>query len=79
MNIKCHSLLESNKNITFIHTCLSAYAIILLMATKPKRPRDANQLAKSIVDLTTGDAEEEKLTDEGKDPAAARRYVICCT
>ena len=36
---------------------------------KPKRPRDANQLAKSIVDLSTGEAEEENL-DEGKDPAA---------
>ncbi len=35
---------------------------------KPKRPRDANQLAKSIVDLTTGDVEEE--TDDGKNPAA---------
>jgi len=35
----------------------------------PKRPRDANQLAKSIVDLSTGEAEEENL-DEGKDPAA---------
>ena len=35
---------------------------------KPKRPRDASQLAKSIVDLTTGDAEEE--TDDGKNPAA---------
>jgi len=37
--------------------------------TKPKRPRDTNQLAKSIVDLTTGEAEEEN-PDEGKDPAA---------
>lgn len=38
------------------------------MTTKrPKRPRDANQLAKSIVDLTTGDAEEEKpLTGKAK-------------
>lgn len=36
---------------------------------KPKRPRDANQLAKAIVDLTTGDA-EEKPDDSGKDPAA---------
>ncbi len=35
----------------------------------PKRPRDANQLAKSIVDLSTGEAEEEN-PDEGKDPAA---------
>lgn len=33
----------------------------------PKRPRDVNQLAKSIVDVATGNA----LTiDEGKDPAA---------
>lgn len=40
------------------------------VATKnPKRPRDANQLAKSIVDLTTGDTEEID-QDEGKDPAA---------
>lgn len=37
--------------------------------SNPKRPRDANQLAKSIVDLTTGEAEEEN-PDEGKDPAA---------
>jgi len=33
---------------------------------RPKRHRDANQLAKSIVDLTTGDAEEEKPADEVK-------------
>ena len=37
--------------------------------SKPKRPRDANQLAKSIVDLTTGETEEVN-PDEGKDPAA---------
>ena len=36
---------------------------------KPKRPRDANQLAKSIVDLTTGEAVEPD-PDAGKDPAA---------
>jgi len=35
----------------------------------PKRPRDANQLAKSIVELSTGEAEEPN-PDEGKDPAA---------
>jgi hypothetical protein len=35
----------------------------------PKRPRDANQLAKFIVDLATGETELPK-TDEGKDPAA---------
>lgn len=39
------------------------------MSAKPKRPRDTNQLAKAIVDLTTGDAEEEN-PNEGKDPAA---------
>ncbi len=34
-----------------------------------KRPRDPNQLAKLIVDLATGEAEEPD-PDEGKDPAA---------
>lgn len=38
--------------------------------TKPKRPRDTNQLAKFIVDLATGEAEEAPSPDEGKDPAA---------
>ena len=37
---------------------------------RPKRPRDTNHLAKSIVDLAVGDAEEEKPDDSGKDPAA---------
>ncbi len=37
--------------------------------SNPKRPRDANQLAKSIVDLSTGEAEEPN-PYEGKDPAA---------
>lgn len=39
-------------------------------SSKPKRPRDANLLAKQIVDLSTGRAEEEKPDDSGKDPAA---------
>lgn len=39
------------------------------MATKPKRPRDTNQLAKFIVDLATGEAELPR-TEDGKDPAA---------
>ncbi|MGO6734930.1 histone H1 [Rhizobium ruizarguesonis] len=30
------------------------------MAHNPKRPRDPNQLAKSIVDLATGEAEDKK-------------------
>jgi len=38
-------------------------------SSKPKRPRDTNQLAKRIVDLSTGDAKEEN-PDERKDPAA---------
>jgi len=34
----------------------------------PKRPRDTNQLAKSIVDLATG--ETPPPVDDGKNPAA---------
>lgn len=41
----------------------------LRMATKPKRPRDTNQLAKFIVDLASGEVELPK-TEDGKDPAA---------
>jgi hypothetical protein len=37
------------------------------MATKPKRPRDTNQLAKFVVDLATGEQIEPP---SGKDPAA---------
>jgi hypothetical protein len=42
------------------------------MATTPKRPRDANQLGKLIVDISVGEVEDRILTpeDEGKDPAA---------
>jgi len=36
---------------------------------KPKRPRDTNQIAKAIVDLSTGEATEES-RDSGKNPAA---------
>ena len=36
---------------------------------KPKRPRDTNQLAKSIVDLATGETEDPDPYN-GKDPAA---------
>lgn len=35
----------------------------------PKRPRDINQLAKMIVDLSTGEV-EEKDPNEGKNPNA---------
>ncbi len=34
-----------------------------------KRPRDANQLAKLVVDIATGEI-EDKPVDSGKDPAA---------
>jgi len=36
----------------------------------PKRPRDANQLGKLIVDLATGEAQEESPLDTGKNPHA---------
>jgi hypothetical protein len=39
-------------------------------SSKPKRLRDANQLAKRIVDLSTGQAKEELPAPSGKDPAA---------
>ena len=39
------------------------------MTKNPKRPRDANQLAKSIVDLATGEIEEANL-EIAKDSAA---------
>lgn len=35
-----------------------------------KRPTDANELGKLIVDLATGEKAEADLLDEGKDPAA---------
>jgi hypothetical protein len=38
----------------------------------PKRPRDPNQLAKSIIDIATGQKPDRDPTpeEEGKDPAA---------
>ena len=37
--------------------------------TKPKRPRDTNQLAHVIAKLATGELDDIK-TEDGKDPAA---------
>ncbi|MBI1808160.1 MAG: hypothetical protein HYR76_14065 [Ignavibacteria bacterium] len=37
---------------------------------KPKRPRDTNQLAKSIVELATGQAKEPTPPASTKNPAA---------
>lgn len=37
---------------------------------KPKRPKDSNQRAKKIVDLATGESEEEVLAERPKNEAA---------
>ena len=42
------------------------------MAKKPQRPRDLNQLAKRIVDLTTGEASEEEPEPTFEEERAAR-------
>lgn len=39
------------------------------MATHPKRPRDPNQLAKMIVDIASGEIEDQD-PNAGKNPAA---------
>ena len=38
------------------------------MTDRPKRPRDANQLAKSIVDIATGEADDRQ-KDTGRSKA----------
>lgn len=38
--------------------------------SKPKRPRDPNQLAKLIADIATGEATDQLVTDDGRDLAA---------
>jgi hypothetical protein len=38
--------------------------------SKRKRPRDVNQLAKFIVDVSTGEAELPECQPDGKNPAA---------
>lgn len=42
------------------------------MATRPHRPRDPNQLAKLIVQIATGEVQDQA-PDSGKDPAAIER------
>lgn len=44
---------------TGIFASSATNAYMLGMTDRPKRPRDANQLAKFIVGLATGEAEEE--------------------
>lgn len=40
------------------------------MTKKPKRPRDANQLAHFIIQAATGEVELPENKDDGKNPAA---------
>ena len=40
------------------------------MAKKPTRPRDTNQLAKSIVDIATGETNQDEQIQPEKNPAA---------
>ena len=46
------------------------------MAMTPKRPRDPNQLAKSIIDIATGEKpnRDPPPEEQGKDPAAVAIY-----
>jgi hypothetical protein len=50
----------------------SATHIEQMSDKRPKRPRDPNQLAKSIIDIATGEKPDRDPTPEeqGKDPAA---------
>ena len=43
---------------------------MLNRSSNPKRPRDVNQLAKSIVDMATGEIPAVEPIDDGKNPAA---------
>ena len=47
----------------------------IVTVNHPKRPRDTNQLAKLMVDILIGEAEDREPTPEeqGKDPAAVKR------
>ena len=46
---------------------------LFTVSRHPKRPRDANQLAKLMVDILTGEVEDREATPEerGVDPAAS--------
>jgi S-ribosylhomocysteine lyase LuxS involved in autoinducer biosynthesis len=49
------------------------------MIGKPKRPRDANQLAKSIVDLATGQAEDKVPMESKRKGGNARAKALTAT
>ncbi len=48
----------------------SSIVYYLYRMAKAKRPKDSNQLAKAIVDLATGDHNQDAAADSGKNPAA---------
>lgn len=41
-----------------------------MVESRPRRPRDPNQLAKLIADIATGETTETLVTDDGRDLAA---------
>jgi hypothetical protein len=46
------------------------YCYLYIMTKKPTRPRDTNQLAKNIVDIATGNGNQDTPDQSGKNPAA---------
>jgi hypothetical protein len=44
--------------------------VVAMPERSRKRPRDPNQLAKAIVDIATGEAQDDAPENVGKDPAA---------
>lgn len=42
------------------------------MATKPKRPRDPNQLAKLVIDIATGEVESDKPVESVRQQAGRK-------
>ena len=46
------------------------------MSRTPKRPRDTNQLAKMVVDLATGEAEDSVSGPLGGSPGGKRRAEL---
>ena len=48
------------------------------MTDKPKRPRDANQLAKFIVDVATGDPDPEVMKGKPSDREPEQRHAGRC-
>lgn len=49
---------------------MSAYSLGMPNRSSKKRPRDANQLGKLIVDMATGEEPPDTVGEDGKNPAA---------